>query len=93
MPYTLILDEPAAGLDFIARESLLSILDSLSDSYPTLAMIYVTHFIEEITANFSKILLLKDGQSIQQGAVEDILTSYLQNIYSNIAIENRLFHL
>lgn len=48
----LILDEPAAGLDFIARESLLSILDSLSDSYPTLAMIYVTHFIEEITANF-----------------------------------------
>ncbi|UFA55598.1 ABC transporter ATP-binding protein [Staphylococcus aureus] len=74
-PRILILDEPAAGLDFIARESLLNILDSLSDTYPTLAMIYVTHFIEEITANFSKILLLKDGQSIQQGAVEDILTS------------------
>lgn len=48
-PQVLILDEPAAGLDFIARESLLNILDSLSDSYPTLAMIYVTHFIEEIT--------------------------------------------
>lgn len=74
-PRILILDEPAAGLDFIARESLLNILDSLSDTYPTLAMIYVTHFIEEITANFSKILLLKDGHSIQQGAVEDILTS------------------
>ncbi|AXU09210.1 ABC transporter atp-binding protein [Staphylococcus aureus] len=74
-PRILILDEPAAGLDFIARESLLNILDSLSDTYPTLAMIDVTHFIEEITANFSKILLLKDGQSIQQGAVEDILTS------------------
>ncbi|CDR67532.1 ABC transporter ATP-binding protein [Staphylococcus schweitzeri] len=74
-PRILILDEPAAGLDFIARESLLNILDALSDKYPTLAMIYVTHFIEEITANFSKILLLKDGQSIQQGAVEDILTS------------------
>lgn len=74
-PRILILDEPAAGLDFIARESLLNILEALSDKYPTLAMIYVTHFIEEITANFSKILLLKDGQSIQQGAVEDILTS------------------
>ncbi len=28
-PQVLILDEPAAGLDFIARESLLNILDSL----------------------------------------------------------------
>lgn len=74
-PQVLILDEPAAGLDFIARESLLSILDSLSDSYPTLAMIYVTHFIEEITGNFTKILLLKDGESVQQGLIDDILTS------------------
>ncbi|HHO6114410.1 TPA: ABC transporter ATP-binding protein [Staphylococcus aureus] len=74
-PQVLILDEPAAGLDFIARESLLSILDSLSDSYPTLAMIYVTHFIEEITDNFTKILLLKDGESVQQGLIDDILTS------------------
>ncbi|HEC4219345.1 TPA: ABC transporter ATP-binding protein [Staphylococcus aureus] len=88
-PQVLILDEPAAGLDFIARESLLSILDSLSDSYPTLAMIYVTHFIEEITANFSKILLLKDGQSIQQGAVEDILTSENMSRFfqKNVAVQ------
>ncbi|HFE4997053.1 TPA: ABC transporter ATP-binding protein [Staphylococcus aureus] len=73
----------------IARESLLSILDSLSDSYPTLAMIYVTHFIEEITANFSKILLLKDGQSIQQGAVEDILTSENMSRFfqKNVAVQ------
>ncbi|HDY4443511.1 TPA: ABC transporter ATP-binding protein [Staphylococcus aureus] len=88
-PQVLILDEPAAGLDFIARESLLNILDSLSDTYPTLAMIYVTHFIEEITANFSKILLLKDGQSIQQGAVEDILTSENMSYFfqKNVAVQ------
>lgn len=88
-PRILILDEPAAGLDFIARESLLNILDSLSDTYPTLAMIYVTHFIEEITANFSKILLLKDGQSIQQGAVEDILTSENMSRFfqKNVAVQ------
>ncbi|MFB1519159.1 ABC transporter ATP-binding protein, partial [Staphylococcus aureus] len=58
-------------------------------SYPTLAMIYVTHFIEEITANFSKILLLKDGQSIQQGAVEDILTSENMSRFfqKNVAVQ------
>ena len=85
----LILDEPAAGLDFIARESLLSILDSLSDSYPTLAMIYVTHFIEEITGNFTKILLLKDGESVQQGLIDDILTSENMSRFfkKNVAVQ------
>ncbi|HCY7198260.1 TPA: ABC transporter ATP-binding protein [Staphylococcus aureus] len=88
-PQVLILDEPAAGLDFIARESLLSILDSLSDSFPTLAMIYVTHFIEEITGNFTKILLLKDGESVQQGLIDDILTSENMSRFfqKNVAVQ------
>ena len=38
-------------------------------------MIYVTYFIEEITGNFTKILPLKDGESVQQGLIDDILTS------------------
>lgn len=88
-PQVLILDEPAAGLDFIARESLLNILDSLSDSYPTLAMIYETHFIEEITGNFTKILLLKDGESVQQGLIDDILTSENMSRFfqKNVAVQ------
>ncbi|HDK7655628.1 TPA: ATP-binding cassette domain-containing protein [Staphylococcus aureus] len=73
----------------IARESLLSILDSLSESYPTLAMIYVTHFIEEITSNFTKILLLKDGKSVQQGLIDDILTSENMSRFfqKNVAVQ------
>ncbi|HCD5251377.1 TPA: ATP-binding cassette domain-containing protein [Staphylococcus aureus] len=73
----------------IARESLLSILDSLSDSYPMLAMIYVTHFIEEITSNFTKILLLKDGESVQQGLIDDILTSENMSRFfqKNVAVQ------
>ncbi|MGT2334220.1 ABC transporter ATP-binding protein [Staphylococcus aureus] len=88
-PQVLILDEPAAGLDFIARESLLNILDSLSDSYPTLAMIYVTHFIEEITGNFTKILLLNTWESVQQGLIDDILTSKNMSRFfqKNVAVQ------
>ena len=54
-----------------------------------LAMIYVTHFIEEITSNFTKILLLKDGESVQQGLIDDILTSENMSRFfpENVAVQ------
>ncbi|MFD0586757.1 ABC transporter ATP-binding protein [Paenibacillus sp. GCM10027627] len=73
-PKLLILDEPCTGLDLFARESLLSMIDSVaaSDSAPTL--IYVTHHIEEILPCFKKTLLLKSGQVFAAGHTDEMMT-------------------
>ncbi|MBB2508963.1 ABC transporter ATP-binding protein [Staphylococcus cohnii] len=74
-PKLLILDEPASGLDFIAREDLLSALTQLYKQNPKLAVIYVTHFVEEITQDIDYGFLLKNGQPFKQGQISEILNS------------------
>ncbi|NWK83640.1 ABC transporter ATP-binding protein [Staphylococcus sp. GSSP0090] len=74
-PKLLILDEPASGLDFIAREDLLQALGKLYHQQPELAVIYVTHFVEEITQDIQKGFLLKNGKNYKQGNIEHILNS------------------
>lgn len=63
-PKLLILDEPASGLDFIARETLFATLEQLNQAYPLLSIIYVTHFIEEVIPLFDKIFLLKEAEML-----------------------------
>ncbi|SCU35035.1 ABC transporter ATP-binding protein [Staphylococcus xylosus] len=74
-PKLLILDEPASGLDFIAREDLLDALEQLYQRQPELSVIYVTHFVEEITKDIQKGFLLKDGTCYKQGEIESVLDS------------------
>jgi iron complex transport system ATP-binding protein len=74
-PRLLILDEPCAGLDPVAREHFLQFLSRLAkfDKAPTLVL--VTHHVEEITPVFSHALLLRAGAVVASGAVRTTLTS------------------
>lgn len=73
-PEVIIWDEPAAGLDVLAREYLLSTIRALAlDTNKT--MIYVTHYTEEILDVFSHCLLLKDGRSYGQDRIEKYLNA------------------
>src|SRR5690606_3847021 len=71
-PELLILDEPCNGLDFLARERLLSDLAKLAEE-PSPAMIYVTHHIEEIVPAFTHVLLLKDGTVFRAGPAAEMI--------------------
>ena len=86
-PDVLILDEPASGLDFLAREQLLYLLENLNKTYAHLTMIYVTHVIEEIIPLFSKIFLLKEGSCFGKGITKDILTDSMMSKFFNNQIE------
>jgi len=76
-PQVLILDEPCAGLDPVAREHFLQFLDRLGrrNKGPTLTL--VTHHVEEIMPVFSHALLLKAGTVLANGRKQNVLRSRL----------------
>jgi len=74
-PRLLILDEPCAGLDPVAREHFLQFLERLARSKSAPAMVLVTHHVEEITAAFSHLIVLKQGRVIAAGPRRTVLNS------------------
>lgn len=80
-PRLLILDEPCAGLDPVAREHFMAFVNRLATApsrriaAPTL--ILVTHHVEEIVAGFSHVLALKEGRVLAAGPRAKLLKSEL----------------
>ncbi len=73
-PALLILDEPCAGLDPVAREGFLQFLENLARSENAPGMVLVTHHIEEITSAFSEVLVLRQGRVLASGPCSRTLT-------------------
>src|SRR5699024_5187437 len=63
-PEMLLLDEPAAGLDLAGREDLVARLSALANDPAAPATVLVTHHVEEIPADFSHVLLLREGRVV-----------------------------
>jgi iron complex transport system ATP-binding protein len=76
-PQLLILDEPCAGLDLVAREKLLRTMEDIGRSPKAPTMILVTHHLEEIMPALTHVFMLKGGKCLAQGRKEDLLTSEL----------------
>jgi iron complex transport system ATP-binding protein len=74
-PRLLILDEPCAGLDPVAREHFLQFLERLARRRSAPAMVLVTHHVEEIMPAFSHVLVLKGGRVLASGPRARVLTS------------------
>lgn len=74
-PELLILDEPCAGLDPGAREDFLHRVEALASTGTGPALILVTHHVEEITASFSHILLLRNGTVLRAGPIKSTLNA------------------
>ena len=74
-PRLLILDEPCAGLDPVAREKFLAFVEQLARSRHAPALVLVTHHVEEITPAFTHALLLRGGRVVTAGLRASALTS------------------
>jgi iron complex transport system ATP-binding protein len=71
----LILDEPCAGLDPVARDRFLRWLQSLGARPDAPTLVMVTHHVEEILPCITHVLMLKDGTVFAAGAKSQTLTS------------------
>lgn len=78
-PELLILDEPCAGLDPVARERFLQHMERLAarKNGRSPRLVLVTHHVEEITPSFTHALLLRDGAVLAAGPRDRVLTSRL----------------
>ena len=76
-PRLLILDEPCAGLDPVAREHFLQWLDRLGRRKHSPTLVLVTHHVEEIMPAFTHALVLQAGRILQAGPKENVLRSPL----------------
>jgi iron complex transport system ATP-binding protein len=72
-PELLILDEPCTGLDLLAREQLLYMIERIASQPGGPTLLYVTHHIEEILPCFTHTMLLKDGQVYRADSTPNVL--------------------
>ena len=72
-PAVLILDEPCAGLDPVAREHFLDFLSGLAARRSSPTLLFVTHHVEEILPAFTHAMVLAGGRMIEAGAVRAVL--------------------
>ena len=78
-PKILILDEPTAGLDPSERIRFRNLISELSEDRIVLLS---THIVSDIEYIANEILLMKDGQIVISGTMEDIISSMPAQVWS-----------
>lgn len=71
-PKLLLLDEPTTALDSRTKESILKLIASLQERIGY-KLLFVTHDIEATKLLCEEIAILKEGEIIEEGRVEEVL--------------------
>ena len=73
-PKYLVLDEPMAGLDPAGRREVLRMIDGLRSSLG-LAVVMVSHSMDDIARSADKVVVLRDGSIYKCGTPEEIFSN------------------
>jgi len=89
-PRLLILDEPTAGLDLLAREQILATIQSLFDQpHDPPTTILITHHIEELPPATSNVLLMSEGKTAAEGRPDQVLLPQILSKLYNCPVQVR----
>lgn len=95
-PELLLLDEPVASLDMVAREQTIKIIGEYASAPHAPAIVMVTHHIEEIPSGFTHAMLISEGSVYAAGEIHDTLTtdkvSEAFGFALEVGFENGRFH-
>jgi iron complex transport system ATP-binding protein len=88
-PQALVLDEPTNSLDFHAMQALRSTMSTIAKSGT--GLILVTHHLDDIVPEVTRIVLLENGRVAGDGPKAQILTSgTLSELFkTNVEVEER----
>lgn len=71
-PLALVLDEPTAGLDIVARHRFLDAVSRIAREGTTIVL--VTHHVEEVIPEIDHVILIKNGRVACSGPKRSTLT-------------------
>ncbi|MCU1365729.1 MAG: Iron transporter ATP-binding protein [Ilumatobacteraceae bacterium] len=74
-PGIVVLDEPSARLDLGGREQLVQALAELTADPASPPLVLVTHHVDEVPPGMTHALLLREGEVLIAGALDDVLTA------------------
>jgi len=93
-PQSLLFDEPSNALDVGARVQLLDTMSALARS--GVGVVLVTHHVSEIVPEIDRVVMLRRGKIVADGAKEELLTSErLSELFeTRVQVERRddVFH-
>jgi iron complex transport system ATP-binding protein len=73
-PELVLLDEPTARLDLGGREATVTALAELAADPASPPMVMVTHHVDEIPPGFDHLLLLREGEILAAGRLNETMT-------------------
>lgn len=80
-PKILLLDEPTSNLDLKAQEEIIELIDRIYNEYH-ITMVFVTHILKHIPSSCHRAILMKTGQVIFDGHIEEAMSrDRLSNLY------------
>ena len=74
-PAVVLLDEPSARLDLGGREGLVETLADMASDPNGPPLVLVTHHVDEIPAGITHVMMLRRGNVLVTGRLDDVLTS------------------